>query len=161
MKMAFKFFRVLGGSEKFNQKFDKHFSFTKGNNTAGLFFAYVDFFPCEECDCEKETLVEVGRCEIGPQWGTPWLWVNAFEIADDYRLNGYGETFFKELKRFAKNHGFLYIWLNSRDDSAREFWIKQGGVPVSDLDNIYLVPPDLDGRHLVFDLNVDDTIQGA
>ena len=67
----------------------------------------------------------------------------------------------QELKRFAKNHGFSYIWLDPRDNGARKFWMKQGGVPVNDLGYIGLTPADLDDEHLVFDLNADDTTQGA
>lgn len=162
MKKSFKLFRVVGDTDGFDPIFDECFELVKSNEeSSGLRFVYVDAFPLEAFDCEKDALVEVGRCEIGIEWGTPWLEVVAFEITPTHRKRHWGRDFFKELKSFAKSHGFSYIWLNPQNDDARTFWRKQGGVSINELDNVDFVPPELGIRHLVFDLNTDGITQGA
>lgn len=130
---------------------------------------YVDRFcnadSCETdgCwgDCDKAVEVEIGRCNIGYNWGTPWLYISDFEIMKKHRREGYGTAFFNDLKQFARNRGFSYIWLNpKREDGgvSRSFWEHMGGVHVTDMNDISNMPDQLTRPHsnsLVFDLDIN------
>lgn len=156
--------RLLGDFETYNQESNDDFELIarkpiKPALTYVEVFRDLDSFEIDE----THRPVEIGRCEIGFQWGTPWLYLHVFEISKSNRNKGYGRTFFEELKKFAKKHGFSYIWLypKENDKNARDFWKHMGGVSINNLSNINLVPCNIDHRHLVFDLNADDMTQGA
>lgn len=116
-----------------------------------------------DTESDESEIIEVGRCYIGFEWGTPWLYISGFEIAKPYRGQGYARDFFDEIKRFAKSRGFSYLWLNPREDRngdspVRDFWVHLGGVPVTDVCTTRFVPRMLvDSHHresLVFDLTI-------
>lgn len=160
--MAVQKLRLLGDFETYDRRVDDEFEFTN-RDPIWPAFTYVEAccdFDSPEFD-ETCELTELGRCEIGSQWGTPWLYLHIFEISKSKRNKGYGRSFFNELKKFAKEYGFSYIWLSPRDDEGvYSFWECMGGVRAGDLGDVGLTPRKLSNQHFVFDLNADDTTQG-
>lgn len=169
--MGFARFVYLGEDRNYNSEFENNFELVRtkpGRLPIAVYLGrFCDYPDCDlyECrndsDCDVDE-VEIGRCGIGSQWGTPWLYIADFEIAKPYRRKGHGIAFFDEVKDFAKRHGFSYIWLRPKgdDDAAYAFWQNLGGVHIDVEDYDEFVPEELAGsdkrRSFVFDLRVTD-----
>lgn len=145
-------FLYLGDDNKFSVECNDDFELIKKQVHRSPSVIYVDR------SSNDSKVTEIGRCVIGNNWATPWLYVPFFEIAKPYRRQGYGKDFFYELMDFAQWKGFSYIWLtpkNNNKSSSLEFWRCMGGVRINDLDNVDSPPVGLDNEHLIFDLNED------
>lgn len=172
--MGFARFVYLGEDRNYNSEFENNFELARtksGRLPAAVYLGrFCNYSDCDlhECindsDCDVDE-VEIGRCGIGSQWGTPWLYIADFEIAKPYRRKGLGTAFFDEVKDFAKRHGFSYIWLRPKadDDVAYAFWRNLGGVSVGTVDDVKLAPRELvhskEHRSFVFDLRVTDGME--
>lgn len=49
-------------------------------------------------------------------------WINDFVIKEEYQKKGYGDYFFKYLKKDKKE---IYLWVNKKNP-AKKFWEKEG-----------------------------------
>ena len=145
-------FLYLGDDNKFSDDCDNNFELITKRFNRSPSIVYIDRVSNES------KVTEIGRCVIGDNWATPWLYIPLFEIAKPYRGQGYGKGFFYELMDFAQWKGFSYLWLNPKDtdkSSSIEFWRRMGGVGFDELGSVRFIPRQLDRKHMVFALNAN------